>query len=72
MSRLDDLITSVDQMSDEKLLDLVREVRRERGIRKPRKTPSAASVEKKKDTLKGLLKALPADELKALLGKMKK
>lgn len=72
MSKIDELVTSVENMTDEQLLELVRGVRSQRRIRKPKKAPTAASKEKKKDTLRALLGGLSPEERKEMLAKFAK
>lgn len=71
MNRLEELVRTVGQMSNEELLEQIRTIRRERKV-KAAKPVTARSREKTKGSIESLLAALSPEERAALLAKVSK
>lgn len=73
MSRLDDLIRDVTQMSDEELLQLTKSIRADRRVSKRvQRTQSVRKQTATKDRVASILDKMSPEERAALLRKFKK
>jgi hypothetical protein len=71
MSRLDELKKDVANMDTDELLELVREIRKDRKVSKrPLRTQTKKTRESSKDKVKAMFAGLSPEEKKALLEKL--
>ncbi len=67
MSKLDDLFPDLTKLSDDDLLDLIKEIRTDRRISKGSKKKEGKTKDNIIKELREALKALPADRVKEIL-----